>query len=194
MTRLDASRQETRHIRPVFLPDGDHFLFVAQSRNPENTGVFAGSLQSEEIKRLLATELKVAFAPPDHLLFVRDTTLMAQQFDEENLALMGDPVPVAQDINSNPGPGQAGFSVSENGILAYRSGGSIANRQLLLTDRTGRRLGLAGTPAAYQNPSFSPDGQFVAVNVQDQSRDIWIMNIASGTMSRTVRPIRVARM
>jgi Tol biopolymer transport system component len=48
---------------------------------------------------------------------------------------------------------------------------------------------LAGTPAAFQNPVFSPDGQFIAVNLQDTGRDLWIMNITSGAMSRfTLNP------
>jgi hypothetical protein len=148
-----------------------------------------GSLDATPPKRLLATELKVVFAPPDHLLFVHDTTLMAQEFDLERLELRGDPGTVVEGINTNPGPGQAGVTVSEGGLLAYRGGGSIANRQLLLADRSGRSLGFAGTPAAFQNPVFSPDGQFIAVSLLESSRDLWIMNIASGAMSRfTLNP------
>jgi eukaryotic-like serine/threonine-protein kinase len=189
VTRLDASRQEQRHIRPFFLPDGKHFLFVAQSANRENSAVFVGSLDSDPPKRLLASELKATFAPPNHLLFVHDTTLMAQEFDLQRHELLNDPVTVAEGINTNPPPGQAGFSVSESGLLAYRGGGSIANRQLLLADRNGRSLGFAGTPAPFQNPAFSPDGQFIAVSLLDPGRDLWIMNIASGAMSRfTMNP------
>jgi len=186
VTQLDGTREEQRHIRPYFLPDGNHYLFLAQSAKPENSAIFVGSLDSSQPKRLLASGLKAGFAPPNHVLFVRDTILMTQEFDSDRLELRGDPSPVAEDVNTNPGPGQAGFSASENGLLAYRSGGSIGNRQLLLTDRSGRSLGLAGTPAAFQNPVFSPDGQFIAVNVQDSGRDVWIMNITSGWCNVTV--------
>jgi eukaryotic-like serine/threonine-protein kinase len=184
VTHLDNARAETGHLRPSFLPDGKHFLFVARSTRRENSAVFVGSLDSSPPKQLLASELKAVFAPPRHLLFVRDTTLMAQEFDPTRLELRGDPVLIAEDVGTNAGNGQAGFSVSDNGLLAYRAGGSITNRQLLLTDRAGNRTGLAGIPAAFQNPAFSPDGQFVAVARQDQGADIWIMTVASGQMSR----------
>jgi serine/threonine protein kinase len=184
VTRLDASREELRHIRPYFLPDGQHFLFLAQSAKRENSAVFVGSLDSSPPRRLLASELKAAFTPPNHLLFVHDTTLMAQEFDIDRLELQGDPVTVVEGVNTNTGPGQAGFTASETGLLAYRGGGATANRQLLLADRSGRSLGFAGTPAAFQNPVFSPDGQVIGASLLEPGRDLWVMNVANGAMSR----------
>src|SRR5207253_1251496 len=36
VTELDKSREETAHLRPYFLPDGKHFLFLARSLKLEN--------------------------------------------------------------------------------------------------------------------------------------------------------------
>jgi serine/threonine protein kinase len=183
ITQLDPARAETGHLRPAFLPDGKHFLFLALSTRLENSAIFLGSLDSSPPRRLLASELKVAFAPPNHLLFVRESSLMAQAFDPVRFELNGDPTPVVDGIYSNTGNGQAGFTVSENGLLAYRPGGPIANRQLLVRDREGRTRGI-GPPAPFQNPKFSPDGQFLALGRRDRGADIWLMNVTSGLLSQ----------
>ena len=65
-TTLDPSRQETDHRWPQFLPDGRHFLYLSSSEQPENNGIYVGSLDSQETKRLVSTEVGAAYAPsPD---------------------------------------------------------------------------------------------------------------------------------
>jgi eukaryotic-like serine/threonine-protein kinase len=46
LTRLDASRQESWHIWPSFLPDGRHFLYLADSPRRENDAIFVGSVDA----------------------------------------------------------------------------------------------------------------------------------------------------
>jgi eukaryotic-like serine/threonine-protein kinase len=55
-TVLDRSRQQRGHSFPQFLPDGRHFLYLALSAKRENTGVYIGSLDSKDTKRLLSVE------------------------------------------------------------------------------------------------------------------------------------------
>jgi hypothetical protein len=64
----------------------------------------------------------VRYAPPGYLLFVRGKTLIAQGFDATRLELSGDAIPIAEQVGSNSIFGDAMFSVSENGVLAYRGG------------------------------------------------------------------------
>src|SRR4030095_9557509 len=99
LTTLDASRGELSHFHPRFLPDGRHFLYLVVSSQPENAGIRVGSLDSSETKLLVNTDVSGAYAPPGYLLFLRDRTLMAQQFDADRLALAGEPVPVADDVD-----------------------------------------------------------------------------------------------
>jgi len=80
VTTLDPSREEVSHRWPYFLPDGKHFLFFARSNQPEKSGFHVGSLDSKEVKRLLAGDSSVGYAPPQnggpsHLLFQREGTL-----------------------------------------------------------------------------------------------------------------------
>jgi eukaryotic-like serine/threonine-protein kinase len=44
VTVLDKARQEIFHARPVFLPDGKHFLYVRASINQEAQGIYLGAL------------------------------------------------------------------------------------------------------------------------------------------------------
>src|SRR5258708_34465084 len=72
-----------------------------------------------------------------YLLFLRETTLMAQPFDLRRLALAGDPVPIAERIQTTPpSPSPlAIFSASENGVLAYQTGTEVPGSQFVWLDR-----------------------------------------------------------
>ena len=86
---------------------------------------------------------EVRYAPPGYLLFVREGTLMAQSFDASRLELSGEPLPVAEQVVSDPVFGDGMFSASVNGVLAYRSSGG-GNSQLMWFDRSGKNLEPAG--------------------------------------------------
>jgi len=181
VTKLDQSRQETSHQFPYFLPDGNHFLYLAVTARREDTGVYVGALDSPEKKRLVDSQVNVAYAPPGYLLFVRDQTLMAQHFDPAKLEMSGDPKPIVEQIAVRS-RGVGAFAVSDNGVLAYLVGGRKS--QLSWFDRTGKILGALGPPAYYGNLSLSPDGTRVAVamiNPQANTRDIWIVDSVRST-------------
>jgi hypothetical protein len=158
VTELDATASETAHRHPVFLPDGQHFLYLAVNSNPSGSGIFVGALGSKEQKRLLTSVAKPGFAPPDYLLFVRDATLMVQRLDLKRLAVVGDAVPLVENVGVNAVTTLAGFTVSANGVLAWKPGGnvSLAQAQLVWLDRSGARTGTLGTPAVYDNSRFRP--------------------------------------
>ena len=123
------------------------------------------------------TPSKAAFAPPGYLLFARggterpnDGTLMAQRFDPERLELEGDPFTVVDNVGISTA-GNAGFTASENGILALRStrSGPVRLTRLTWFDRNGKPLGTLGEPAQYGSPRLSPDGTRVVVEIRDKS-------------------------
>ena len=122
LTRFDPARGETSHRWPFFLPDGRHFLYVVASfgGRREGMGVYVGSLDSEEETFLVSANSRVAYAPPGYLLFARERTLLAQPFDWDGARIMGDPLPVAEQIQYFPQNYNTLFSVSENGTLLYQ--------------------------------------------------------------------------
>jgi len=184
LTTLDESRHETSHRWPLFLPDGQHFLYLARSPQRENTAIYVGSLDSTEIKRVLSVDSSVAYAPQGYLLFAREGTLMAQSFDVNKLQVTGEEFAVVQHISCDLSS-LAGFSVSENGVLVYLTGNPAT--QLAWFDRSGTQLGTVGLPGAYVSLRLSPDGKRVAVARTDPlavAPDISLIEMARGVSSK----------
>ncbi len=96
VTHVDAPRQ-TSHRIPQFLPDGRHFLFFA-SGTPDAAGIYLGSLDGGEPKRLTDGDSAAQFLTPDQVVFVRQGTLVARRLDLALGALTGDPVTLADRV------------------------------------------------------------------------------------------------
>jgi hypothetical protein len=147
------------------------------------------SLDSKETQRLIAAESNVSYAPPGLLIYGRHEMLMAQAFDAQRLRITSDPFPVTEHVRHfSVGTlfSMFQFSVSEDGVLAYRVANS-SNAQLAWYGRDGNRLGMLGEPADYSNPMISPDQKRVAVSIRDPqttTRDIWVIDLQRGTRSR----------
>jgi Tol biopolymer transport system component len=189
VTALDKTAGDVLHRNPFFLPGGRHFLYVAVgSRNGAGTGaraVYVGSLDANGPGRLLIDSGSTAKYSQGHVIFLRDTTLMAQRLDLDRLVLTGEPRPVAEQVELN-GPASASFTVSDTGLLAYQPAGGRGS-QLIWLDRDGRQLGTVGDAAQYGDLELSPDGRQAAVTVLDaatNTRDIWVFDLARGVRTR----------
>jgi serine/threonine protein kinase/Tol biopolymer transport system component len=185
VTTLDASRGETAHLWPQFLPDGKHFLYQVQSTQPEYDGmVYVASLDSTDHVALFIADSHAVYVPQGYLLCMRSNTLVARPFDADSLRPTGEPVPVAEQIEINTLTRRGAFSVSPAGVLAYRP---IAETQLVWVNRSGRQLSTVGPPGHYRNAALSPDEQRVAVariDVETGAPDIWVIDLSRGVMSR----------
>jgi serine/threonine protein kinase len=190
----DASRvwplpaDHAAQVFPSFLPDGDHVLFMADGVTQEASGIYVGSMRTGAIKRLFGADTGAVFSPHDgHLLFVRQGTLLAQPFDVTTLATTGDPVPVAQNVESSAVPNVVAFAVSGTGVLSYGIGTApSAGLRLVWVDRRGKVLSTVGVAANYQGVALSPDGTRLATHRHEAQGggDIWITEFARGTTSR----------
>ncbi|MGD1071230.1 MAG: hypothetical protein ABSB15_13900 [Bryobacteraceae bacterium] len=170
---------------PHFLPDGRSFLYQSYTTNG-GEGLYAGSLDSKEVKRL-TTGSSGVFVPPGWLLNIRGSTLVAQAYDPGKQSLSGDPIPIAERVLVTPTTVGGGFSVSQTGVLAYRQVLPAPPNDLTWYDRQGKRLGNVGEPGIYTNPALSPDGKRLAVGRNDpatDTRDIWVLDLTRGVSSR----------
>ncbi len=86
----------------------------------DSAGTYVASLDSPERKRVSLDVSMHGFRSPDFLFFMRDRTLMAQRLDLNRLELTGEPIRVAEGIETL-GLG-SGFAVSASGTLAYWAG------------------------------------------------------------------------
>jgi Tol biopolymer transport system component len=179
VTKLDTSRSETTHRYPYFLPDGEHFIYLARS---DFTGsgnepvISVASLESSQGKVLLSAPSNPVYAS-GHLLVVREGVLMAHPFDATRLEISEEAVQVVDGVQFDRRFGRAVFSASETGNLVYQEGTGQGVSQLVWFDRSGTRVGTVGEPAFYDSPELSPDGTRLAARVLDPitgQGDIWL--------------------
>jgi eukaryotic-like serine/threonine-protein kinase len=178
---------ETAHVRPFFLPDGRHFLYRVYVSSAGAGPIFVASLDSAERKLLLSADSANVLYTQGHLLFLRETTLMAQPFDTRRLLLTGEAFPIAEQIQTQATPPSGVFSASGNGVLAYQTGTGAAGSQLAWFDRSGKQIGALGDSAVYGDLELSPDSKRASVSVPDQAgkgRDIWVYDVARGLRTR----------
>jgi eukaryotic-like serine/threonine-protein kinase len=195
LTELDKSKGESTHRWPFFLPDGTHFLFTTRigggGLGGENTGsgnvsVSLGSLDGAPPRVLLPARSNAAYAS-GYLLFLRETTLMAQRFDERSLALSGEAFPLAEGVQYDQAFSRGTFSVSDNGVLVYQGGQSELGSMLLWYDRSGKQIGSVGQKDLYLEISLSPDRKQLAAYMRDarlSPADIWIYDVSRGLRTR----------
>jgi Tol biopolymer transport system component len=171
------------------------------------SGIYSATAAGET-RQLLSDTSWVQYAPspdPDvgYVLFLRGGgrlgvngrgTLMAQKVRARTVALMGDPVAIAE--------GVTGFSASNTGVLVYSSDNTgvpvgipgILTGQLTWFDRHGTVLSTVGDPGILRIPRLSPDGRYVALEQSDpqtQNLDIYLFEFARGVNNRfTFSPVR----
>jgi serine/threonine protein kinase/Tol biopolymer transport system component len=171
-----------------FLPDGRHFIFYKNSEGENNAGLYAGSLDSTEIKQLAPMPpARAEYVKAGYLLYPREGSLVARAFDETNLKLTGEPVVVVERLLYFDKTGWADFSASQTGVLAYMA--EYPKTQLLWLDRAGRETGRVGGPGEYAQLRLSPDGQRAALTTYDPrggARDLWIQDLVRDTRTRFV--------
>jgi serine/threonine protein kinase/Tol biopolymer transport system component len=190
VTSLDPTRKEEFHLLPSFLPDGRHFVYLRVSPSaPQTGGSYIGTLdakpEEQSGQRLMPYEVGLTYTAasdsgPDHLLFLREGTVIAQPFDAKRLALAGDPVPVAERVGSFRDG--AYFSTSGNGVLIYRT--ADADFQVSWFDRQGLLSSRASEPGRFRDAALSPDGAHAVVsrtNPQDAAKaDLWLLDLSRG--------------
>lgn len=182
-TKVDA--KEEAHRWPYFLPDGRHFVFLADAQTTENHHIRLGSLDSQETQILFGAVTRIVYAPPGYLLYVNQGALVAQPFDARSLKVAGDPVTITEHIAEIGENHQFDFSASDNGVLTYQIGSQKS--QLVWYNREGKRLEPLGEPDNYASISLSPDGRRVAAGLLDpdgRQSDVWLIDVSRGAKTR----------
>ena len=182
VTSLES--ESVGHLYPQFLPDGRHFTFTSYGGTPGTGWVFVASMDSQEVIPLVPSDFKARYAPPGFLLFERESTLMAQRFDVDALNLDGEAFPIVENLVRNTSNLLAGFSVSDNGQLVYRTG-APQSFQITWFDREGRPEAVGPTGTFEQNPvpALGPSGDRIAFE-RGIPDDIWLVDLERGTNTR----------
>ncbi len=197
LTTLDPGKGHSSHRWPSLMPDGRHFVFFGRGSMPEHQGLYIASIDSPEPKFIVQTTVAGSYAEIDgigYLLYLRDSTLMAQRFDVAKAALSGEAVTLVPGLSIYPGEagptGYAAFSVA-GGRLLYRSGNSQVT-SLEWFDRSGKSLGVITGPGDHYEPTLSSDGKKVLFGRGGASggtntggaSNIYLMDVERGSLTR----------
>ena len=185
VTTLARDQSEGVHGWPFFLPDGKHFLFVSYVGGGNTGTIQVAGVGDRRPRPFGTTDGRVEYAPQGYLIFPRENTLLAQRFDAGRRRTTGDPVPIGENVALGNAAGD--FSVSANGVLAYRSQTGGADARLLLVDRKGATIAEPAPPGRYSEVGLSPDGKRLVIGVMDPQKtqlDLWIRDLGRGVTSR----------
>jgi eukaryotic-like serine/threonine-protein kinase len=179
------------HRWPLFLEDGNHFLFwtgnFGNTRDDHLSGIYASSLDEKE--RRLVTFAHSSFGiDSGHLFYADDERhVVSVPFDTEKATLLGNPVVIANAVGFQPSTYWVALTTAKNGTVIYNTSAGAALSALTWMDRSGKDLGRIGEPAVMCNPAISPDGSRFAVDISDQKAnnvDIWIESTKGASNSR----------
>jgi eukaryotic-like serine/threonine-protein kinase len=187
------------------LPDGEHLLFTLAARvatsDPSQTSaaswdraaVVVQSLKSGARKTIINGGLAARYVPSGHVVYARSGVLFAARFDLRTLEVTGPSTPVIQGVRRPSAmggfsmSGTVYFAVSDSGSLVYASGPKsfLYRYDLALLDQQSGLTPLKLQPAGYGFPRVSPDGRWVAVDVDDgSSANIFICDLSGATALR----------
>lgn len=185
-----ASREKAIHLWPHFLPDGRRFLFSMIM--PEHSGLYAGSLDSNEIKRISAAEspndISMTAYADGYVFFVRGLALFGQKFEPESLALEGEPIRIADALDVW-GPGTTNLSASASGVLAFREEQPRRKVRLTWFSADGERIGAVEPAAAFVELDVSNDERRAVVSMWPGGSlpQIAIVDLARGVTTLLTR-------
>jgi serine/threonine-protein kinase len=175
---------------PQLLPGGGAILFTLRGEGDWDAAqIVVQSLDTGMRHAILEGATDARYVTTGHLVYAVANALFAVPFDARRLALTGGPVPVVEGVAraSQEFTGAAHFAVSPAGALVYAPEDAVTPlqlRTLVWVDRAGGESPLNVSPRPYFDPRLSPDGSRVALDTNDQEKDIWILDLARGTLMR----------
>jgi len=160
VTEIQAKgADENSHRHPIFLPDGNQFLYLARTLDPSRRAVYWDTVDHRQPRRRLTAadgQFAVGRNPESgdsYLLTQQGRRTVAQRFDPDTGQFQGEP----KELLSRAG----WMSSSETGVLALRTEDENLSR-LSWRDRNGKELGSIGSTDDYWLIALSPDGQQAA--------------------------------
>ncbi|MDP9178892.1 MAG: hypothetical protein M3O61_14505, partial [Gemmatimonadota bacterium] len=181
----DKAKGETHYLWPIALPDGKAAVFTVWTGSLETARLASVSLDGGDVAYLGIKGIRPLAVVDGKLLYLQaDGTVMAVGLDRAGRTVSGRPVPVLDPVPVTPGNnGNSGVFVSPGGALVTSRGGTRS--QIAWISRDGTATPITKEARVYSTPRLSPDGGRIAVVAGDQdTRDVWTYDLATGTFSR----------
>jgi serine/threonine-protein kinase len=178
LTKPDVEHGERDHYEPSFLPDARAVLFEITAGAPDDAQIAVLDRTTNQVKRLFRGG-NASYVEPGYLVYSAAGTLRAVRFDPKRLEVVGDPVPVINQVNL-AGGGATQYAVSRTGTLVYQPGtpGQTGPpRTLVWINRQGREEPIPAPPHAYTLARLSPNGERIALDIRERLGDISVWDV-----------------
>jgi Tol biopolymer transport system component/predicted Ser/Thr protein kinase len=191
LARPDPKKNELFYISPQLLPGGKQVLFSIALAGSGQTAAL--DLRNGEKKILvedvIASGRYVPTGPGSsqgHIVYYTSRTgsLMAVPFNASRMEVEGSPIPVLDGVQGFSNSPFALLGISDSGTLAYVAAGPGAGSAFTLVwvDRTGVEQPVAAPPRSYGSVRLSPEGQRIALVIPGQGLQLWVYDLARGTL------------
>ncbi len=202
---LDATRGEISHVRPQFLPGTGKYIYYAICRNQGQNGTYATTLDTAgngARVAILPSASAAVYVPMRERRWFRkargwlltgdNSRLYAREFDPAGLRVAGEVVQIADHVAWGNNGVATALSASNGGMLAVNPPIRMEAAPSIWT-RDGQSVVPPFPPGSYFTPSFSHDGQRVALAMTPSGsldQDIWIFDLNGSTLSRVTSGFR----
>ena len=184
LTKPDATQGERGHAFPAVLPGGRAVLFTMATADQSESKVAVLDRKSGQWRTLVRGGSNAEYVDPGYLIYAAAGALRAVRFDPAKLEVLGDPVPVVDEVVMTTA-GAAHYAVSRSGTLLYASGQAGTLTSLVWVDRKGREQPIRAPLRNYGIPRLSPDGTRVVVEIKDPGNiHLWIWDFARERLTR----------
>jgi hypothetical protein len=188
VTALDVQRGERSHRFASLLPDEKAIVYTVGFdgiNSYDDARIDLWDLQSKAKKTLIVGGTSAAYSPSGHIVYARAGKLLAVPFDASRREVTGAPFEVVDGVLMSGNTGAAEFSLTQHGDLAYVPGPGVdGHRTLVWVDRSGKSEPLPLPPASYLYPRLSPDGRYLAVEIEGPNHDIYLYDFARAVLTK----------
>jgi Tol biopolymer transport system component len=179
------------HRWPMFLPDGEHFMFLqgyfgTSARNAESA-IYMSSLDGKEKTLVVHARSNIGYAPGFLFYVDGQAALRALPFNAAKGTVQGEAQVIVDTVGYQPSVYWGAFVVAQNGTVIYSKTAAAAQSRLTWYGRSGKVLNQTGQSGVQANPALSPDASRATVDITDlraNNLDVWIEDLNKGTNTR----------
>jgi len=189
-TVLVAPTSSNDYSHPQFLPGGSQFIY-ARGKPFNANEVVIRSLAKADDQALLTAGYDFQYLSSGYIVYSQiagslAVDLYAVAFDVATRKVLSKAVLVVKGVEVASSGGSTQFAISDQGTLAYLPADPAASQgsRLVAVDRQGKISALPTELREYSDPRVSPDGRYVALHVTSDQNDVWVADVARGTLTR----------
>ena len=200
-TNADPAKREM-HGYPHVLPGSKTVLFTSYSGNDFLTAhIEAIDVATGARKTVIESGTDPSYASGYLMYAIANSSTDAQnrfraslravRLDISRVETVGESVAVFEGVSMGT-TAAANYGLSRRGDLVFIPGGlgtfdAARKRSLVWVDRKGRETPLGAPDRSYAIARISPDGTRIALDIRDQTADIWIWDIRRQTLTSVNR-------